>query len=165
MTVLREGNLEIRLPVNAIGRRFDGDDHGLSHCMKAVDFVVELPDRIYFIEVKNPDQSQSEERKTAYSLELSSGRIDEELKTKFRDTWLYEWAERRTTKPVYYLVLIAFDRLTAAELSVRKSGISRKLPVLGPENRPWGRAFVRGCAVLNVTAWNRMLQDMPVRLI
>jgi hypothetical protein len=166
VTFLRENDLEIRLPADATGRRFDGDNHGLSHCMKAVDFIVEMPDRIYFIEIKDPDQTVNEAGRKQFSDELSSGKIDEELKTKFRDTWIYEWAERRITrKPVYYLILIAFEKLTASELSARKSGVERKLPVLGPSKQTWQRPFVRGCAVLNLAAWNRTFANMPIRRI
>jgi hypothetical protein len=166
VTFLRENGLEISLPAEANGRRFDGDDHGLSHCMKAVDFIVEMPDRIYYIEIKDPDQTADEVRRKQFSIRLSSGKIDEELKTKFRDTWIYEWAERRITKkPVYFLILIAFDKLTASELSARQLGIKRKLPILGPSNKNWQRSFVQGCAVLNMAAWNRTFANMQVRRI
>lgn len=51
--VLREGNLELELPPGAKGWKFDDAGHGLSHCMKAVDFIVELPDRLFFVEIKD----------------------------------------------------------------------------------------------------------------
>jgi len=51
MIVLTERDLQIKLPAGAACRKFDdGATHGLTHCMKAVDFVVELEDRILFIE-------------------------------------------------------------------------------------------------------------------
>lgn len=34
-------------------RRFDDASHGLSHCMKAVDFIAESKDHILLIEVKD----------------------------------------------------------------------------------------------------------------
>lgn len=47
MTVLIEGNLQITIPGAVQARKFDdGASHGLTHCMKAVDFIVELADRI-----------------------------------------------------------------------------------------------------------------------
>lgn len=47
MTVLAENDLQISLPASVTGRKFDdGATHGLSHCMKAVDFIVELADRV-----------------------------------------------------------------------------------------------------------------------
>lgn len=46
MTVLAEDDLQITLPSGVVGRKFDDEtSHGLSHCMKAVDFIVEMDDR------------------------------------------------------------------------------------------------------------------------
>jgi len=59
VTTLRERNIEIEIPDALSGRRFDDWTHGLSHCMKAVDFIVELTDRILFIEIKNPPDPAS----------------------------------------------------------------------------------------------------------
>ena len=59
MTVLREGNLQITINNAIEARKFDDASHGLSHCMKAVDFFVELPDRYLFIEVKDPQAPQA----------------------------------------------------------------------------------------------------------
>ena len=53
-----EGNLQIDIADAIDGRKFDGDDHGLT-CMKAVDFIVELEDRYLFIELKDPDDPQA----------------------------------------------------------------------------------------------------------
>lgn len=161
--VLQESQLEIRLPEGVRGRRFDGNEHKLSHCMKAVDFIVELPDRLYFIEVKDPDQSADEIRRLEFAKRLGSGEIDNDLKIKFRDTWIYEWAERRISKPVFYLVLIALEQLTAAELQARNSGLKKQLPLNGPDGRPWQKSFASGCAVFNIAAWNRSFPEMPVR--
>ncbi|MGC8733127.1 MAG: hypothetical protein ACP5RC_12855, partial [Halothiobacillaceae bacterium] len=56
MTVLAEGDLQITLPAGVVGRKFDDEaSHGLSHCMKAVDFIIELEDRTYFVEFKDPE--------------------------------------------------------------------------------------------------------------
>lgn len=165
MAFLRELNLEITLPAGAVGRKFDGDDHGLSHCMSAVDFIVELSDRVYFIELKDPDDATDEVRKLAFAESLESGTLGNNLKTKFRDTWIYEWAENRISKPVYYLILIAFERLTADDLSTRKKEIERLLPLQGPANQPWKQPFARGCAVFNLAAWNRTMSDMPIRRV
>ena len=42
MTVLTEGNLQIAVNNAVNARKFDDQTHGMSHCMKAVDFVFEL---------------------------------------------------------------------------------------------------------------------------
>lgn len=57
MKTLTEGNLKISFPDDAKARKFDDSKtHGLSHCMKAVNFVVEDKHRIYFIEFKDPEK-------------------------------------------------------------------------------------------------------------
>ena len=49
MTVLTEGKLQLTISNAVAARKFDDASHKLSHCMKAVDFVVELSDHYLFI--------------------------------------------------------------------------------------------------------------------
>ena len=42
---LTEGELEFVFESAVSARKFDGPDHDLSHCMKAVDFIVEFQDQ------------------------------------------------------------------------------------------------------------------------
>ena len=55
MTVFVEDNLQITVNGAVAVWKFDVPGHGLSHCMKAVDFIIELPDRYQFVEFKNPE--------------------------------------------------------------------------------------------------------------
>lgn len=164
MTELSEGDLQIRLPAGTTGRKFDDSAiHGLTHCMKAVDFVVELEDRILFIEFKDPENPAAQPREQkAFLQQLPSGSLDADLKAKYRDSFLYEWASGRATKPIYYLVLIAASVLTEADLLARTDALSRQIPVLGPGNKPWKKSLVAGCAVMNIETWNRKLPHFPV---
>ncbi len=87
MTVLREGDLELRLPAEALGRRFDDASHGLSHCMKAVDFIIELADKILFIEFKDPEHPRARPAaQAAFVKEFQNGEIDSSLVIKYRDS-------------------------------------------------------------------------------
>jgi len=161
---ITERELEITLPKGVSARKFD--THPLSHCMKAVDFIVELDDRIFFIEIKDPDcrGSVGESRDKEYIDDFSSGKLDEKLKTKFRDSFLYEWASDRTKKPIYYLVLIGAESLDNALLLACTDRLKRLLPV---DNRPseWTRDFVAGCAVSNIAAWNNQFPRFPARRV
>ena len=164
MTVLTEGNLEITINGKANARKFDDASHGLSHCMKSVDFIVELPDRYMFIEVKDPQAPQATGKaRDKFFQKFQSGQIDEELKYKYRDSFLYEWASKRVDKPVDYLVLIALDDALQPLLLTRKDALERKLPLRGPKSRLWPRPIVRGCGVFNITSWNRHFPEYPVR--
>ena len=164
MTVLREGNLQITINNAIAARKFDDEDsHGLSHCMKAVDFVVELPDRYLFIEVKDPQNPEApSEAGNQFIQRFQSGQIDEDFKYKYRDSFLYEWAAGRADKPVHYLILIALDTLTEPLLLRRKRDMERKLPLQGPVSVPWHRPIVQACGVFNIDSWNRNLPEYPV---
>ena len=63
MTKLTEGSLQITFvtfPCDANVRKFDSPEfHGLTHCMKAVAFIVENDDRMLFIEFKDPDHPRA----------------------------------------------------------------------------------------------------------
>jgi hypothetical protein len=167
MTVLAEGDLQLTLPATATGRKFDDEAaHGLSHCMKAVDFIIELPDRVLFVEFKDPENPLAHAKdRAAFVRKFLSGQLDADLKTKYRDSWLYEWAQGRMQKPVIYLVLLGASGLSDADLLARTEALKRQLPMNGPGDRPWPQAFVTGCAVLNVAAWNKALPQLPVRRV
>lgn len=167
MTVLREGNLQITLNGEIEARKFDGADHGLSHCMKAVDFIVEFSDRYWFIECKDPQTPPvTSKARAAFVREFQSGSLATELQRKYRDSFLYEWASGRgDDKPVDYLVLIALNTLKEAALLANRDDLERKLPCRGPKERPWPRPFVRNCLVFNIEAWNRHLPECPVRRV
>jgi len=164
MKVLAERDLQISLPAGVIGRKFDdGASHGLSYCMKAVDFIVELDDRILFIELKDPDDPAAvPERQKLFMEEFRSGALDNKLKAKYRDSFLYEWGSGRAAKPIYYLVLIGASTLSEAELLSRTDALRRQIPEMGPGDKPWKKQFVAGCAVMNIEAWNKALPHYPV---
>ncbi|MEO5349261.1 MAG: hypothetical protein H7836_06420 [Magnetococcus sp. YQC-3] len=161
--VLVEKDLQITLPTGVTGRKFDdAASHGLSHCMKAVDFIVDMDDRIYFIEFKDPDNPKAHHKERVKFVEKCLiGKIDSDLQTKYRDSWLYEFAEGRAKKPIFYLVLIAASALSKTELLVRTEALQRQIPVTGPGDRPWKKPFVAGCAVMNLAAWNDALPHLP----
>ncbi|WP_290603499.1 hypothetical protein [Janthinobacterium sp.] len=165
MDELVEGDLKIRLPKGAVGKKLDDEVlHGLSHCMKAVDFVVEFQDEIYFIEIKDPDNPKCPAAsRQEYLKRILSGGVDSDLKLKYRDSFLYEWASGNITKPVRFLVLIGAEALSDAELLVRTEALKRLIPVTGPRKTAWKNSFISGCAVMNIASWNRIVKKMPVR--
>ena len=161
MTVFTEGDLQLVIDNALNAWKFDGDRHGLSHCMKAVDFIVELPEVYLFMEFKDPEHPGARpENRREFVREFQSGELDEELKYKYRDSFLYEWASGRADKPVRYYILVAIDGLTEANLQARTEDLRRKLPVTGSAS--WSRSIVEDCYVFNIRSWNRHLSDFPV---
>lgn len=166
MMVLREGTLELTLPDGAQGRKFDNLDHGLSHCMKAVDFVVEESDWVLFIEFKDPDHPRADpDAREAFLQELQTGGKDDDLVRKYRDSFIYRWAEEVDEKPIVYFVLVAASRLDEAMLLARTEELKRKLPIEGPASGVWQRQIVAGCGVFNLETWNKHLPQYPVKRV
>ena len=166
MTTLEEGNLRITFPRGTSARKFDDPSHGLSHCMKAVDFIVEEADRILFIELKDPEHPHARKKKGKMFIdEFLSGDLDEDLKYKYRDSFLYQWASGDIAKPIHYWVIVAIDDLTEADLLARTEDLKRKLPLNGPVTGGWKRPIVKGCTVFNLRTWNRTLPRYPVSRI
>ncbi len=163
MKAMREGTLELAVPPGVRVRKFDGAEHGLSHCMKAVDFVVEDGERIFLIEIKDPDDPGAPGGSGADFLKgLIEGKKDDELVRKYRDSFLYLWAEVVEGKKWTYCVLVAAKELEDALLLWRTEELRRKLPVDGPGGR-WRRRFADGCVVCNIAAWNRHLPQFRAR--
>ena len=161
MTVLREGDLQIVIDDALNARRFDDESHGLSHCMKAVDIVVELPEMYLFMEFKDPDNPETRpENRREFIQEFQSGELDEELKYKYRDSFLYEWAAGRADKPVRFYVLVALEELTTVNLQSRTQGLRSKLPVGGPSS--WIRPIAEDCAMFNLASWNERFPNFQV---
>lgn len=156
MTTFTEGNLQITFPRDTRARKFDDDaSHGLK-CMKAVDFIVEEDDRISFIELKDPEHPRArEENREEFIRKFRSGELDEDLKYKYRDTFLYEWASDNVKKPIHYLVVVAIDGLSEAALIGRTDDLKRKLPLNGPPSGAWKRPIAADCTVFNIETWNR----------
>ncbi|MDH4225596.1 MAG: hypothetical protein OEW12_08120 [Deltaproteobacteria bacterium] len=162
MSDFTEGQLHIRFPDSATARKFD-ENHPLSHCMKAVDFIVELEERVLFVEFKDPDHTKSTlEAREDWVKRFLGKEIDVDLKYKYRDSFLYEWASGRADKPIYYYVLVALETLDEAQLLTRTDRLKTQLPIPGPMTGMWKKNIVSGCAVFNLAAWNNHLPDFPV---
>ncbi len=165
MTTFIEGNLEVSFRNVVSARKFD-EEYRLSHCMKAVDFIVEFEDRYVFVEFKSPPNSPDMSRHSdEFSAQFMRREIDADLKYKFRDSYLYEWASGRADKPSDYYILIAVDDLEPAILDDRSNELQRQLPTGKPPGTLWTRPIARDCFVFNLETWNRNLPDFPIRRI
>lgn len=141
--------------------------HGLSHAMKAVDLVVELPTDYLFIEIKDFNTADDYDFKRALDAaqrtqcQACFNHLRDVLKHKFRDTWLYRWAEGKTDKPIRYLCLLTLDN---ALLSVMNKELRCQLPV-GRASPRWNNVLAQSCVVLNVARWNSNFPHWPVTQI
>ncbi len=157
MAVLTEGELEFDFPAAIAARQFDDGGHGLSHCMKAVDFIVELADRYLLVEVKDPANSTATAAARAgFVATLTSGTLSKALTGKLRDSLLYRWAEEGLDKDIYYVVLLELPLPhDPAHYVTITDALKRDLPIDGlPAS--WKRPLVQGVAVLDIAKWNAL---------
>ncbi len=126
--------------------------HGLSHAMKAVDIVVELENEYLFVEVKDFYAPEDYHDKDHFK------HLTDALKYKYRDSFLYRWAENKVEKPVYYLCLLTLDN---ALISRMNKEIRIHLPSGRPIDR-WEKELLHESLVLNEERWNHNFPKWPV---
>jgi len=162
VTTLSEGDLRLTVPEPANGRPFDDAQHGLSRCMKAVDWIVDLPDRTCFVEVKDPEAPGAGDfrQSNRFLQGFLAGDLTSDLVAKFRDSFLYEWACNRIEKPIGFYVIIASETLDVAQLVTRTDDLKRKLPVGSPAG--WSRPIAHDCCIFNAAKWNEVFPRYPL---
>lgn len=160
--ILQEGNLEFDFTDALDGYKFDESDkdkehfHGLSHCMKAVDFIIELETDYLFVEVKdfhNPGQ---------YNDDRSFKDLKNKLKIKLRDSLLYKFGEAQLDKPVRYLCLMTLDDALNSRLMKE---LKRIIPEGIPPATSWTRPLADSCIVANIERWNSNFPKWEVRRV
>ena len=137
--------------------------HGLP--MKGVDIIAELNNAYLFVELKDYDDQAMYQVSTAADAEEKKERqghfkfLKNYLKYKFRDTFLYRYAEQKDDKPIYYICLLTFDH--ALNGTMQKALIS-ELPV-GKKSKRWTRELARSCQVMNLEKWNESFPKWPAK--
>lgn len=132
--------------------------------MKAVDLVVELSEAYLYIEIK--DYSDSEFYNEALALDDEDRKTRKDkfkwlkgyLKYKYRDSYLFRYAEHKVDKPIHYLCLLTFDNA----LNTRMQKVLKKELPVGKPSRLWQQKLVESCQVLNIESWNRNFPKWPV---
>ena len=159
--ILDEGKWRFNFSDAVGGFKFDEQKkesphfHGLSHCMKAVDFVVELNTQYLFVEVKDIlDPSE-------YADGAKFNDLVKALVTKFRDSFLYRWAENKTDKPVRYLCLVELENALVSRLM---DELKRQLPEKGMDGR-WVQPIAAACIVANAARWNASFPEWQIAQI
>ena len=160
--ILREGNLQFEFNNVIDAFKFDEQDssketfHGLSHCMKAVDFIVETDKYYYFVEVKDyTDASDNHREENYYNALIKS------LIMKFRDSFLYRWAENKLDKPIIYVCLLELENPMIPK-------IMNELRLRLPKNRlpvRWQKVLLEKCFVVNVERWNNNFKEWQITRI
>jgi hypothetical protein len=148
--------------------KFDGSVHDTR--MKAVDIIAEFPDSYVFVEIKEYPASHDPEAdrgpRDCDEIDCSKRKshtawLKNYLKHKYRDSFLYRFAENRVDKRIRFLCLINFDN--ALNSYLRKT-LAYEIPADNPP-ASWVNQIIDSCHVLNLAAWNRNFPNWPVQKI
>jgi hypothetical protein len=126
--------------------------HGLSHALKAVDLLVELDDNYLFIEVKDFFEPEQYKQKEPFNY------LREVLKAKYKDSWIYRWAENKIDKPIHYLCLMILENSLNTRLTKE---LRSQIPTKIPTSR-WNNEIATNAIVLNLETWNRNFPKWPL---
>jgi hypothetical protein len=126
--------------------------HGVTQ-LKAVDVMVELSNKYLFIEIKTFDDE------TLSSLRATDEHktwLKNNLKTKYRDTFLYRYCEGKLKKPITYICLLNFDSIL---LSHFRKILKKEIPEGNQNKNRWKKTILDKLLVVDANAWNRNLQE------
>ena len=171
--VIQEKELEFDFTTALNVIRFDDEQkHGMSHCMKAVDFLVEWDDSFWFVEVKDPSatrippQYKKRKRKEFMKKIQNHTLFSVELGPKLKDSFLYLHLNKQLpNKSLKYFVLLALDSLGPEMLTPLSDTLKTSTCLLGPDNSSWKNQYIESTIVFTEKTWNTKLAHCPVKRI
>lgn len=165
MNKLQENGLQIDFVGARHAMKFDQNDlshpdyHDLQN-MPRVDFIVEMEDAIYFIEVKDPGRPGAVDvGGTKFLKKIVDGTLEASLIEKYLFSFFFRWAERRLEKSVHYVSLITLE---SALLQPIIDELARQLTNLSKKSVRWDREPLASCQVHNIETWEAVFPDWPV---
>lgn len=163
---LVENDLEIDFSNALYVLKFDqnniaqSDFHDIN-AMPRVDFVVELDDEIYFIEIKDPGQPNPVDVGNIKLLKkLANGTLEASLVEKYLYSFIFRWAEDKLKKSVHYICLITLEGPLLPSIT---EGLEKQLRLLSTPSARWVRKPLVSCQVHNIETWLAVFPDWPVR--
>lgn len=137
--------------------------HGVS-VLKSVDVMAVFSKFDMWIEIKDYRDEEiqqmlkeGDQRKKGDVYHLKTW-LRNNLVRKYRDTFLYRYAENKIDKPIIYVCLLNFDPIL---LSYIRQELIRNIPCGIPTTR-WKRSLINRLIVLDEKAWlrNDILQEL-----
>lgn len=165
MNKLQEYGLQIDFVGAQHAMKFDQNDPGQPEyhdlqSMPRVDFIVEMEDAIYFIEVKDPGRPGAVDvGGTKFFKKIVEGTLEASLIEKYLFSFFFRWAERRLEKSVHYVSLITLE---SPLLQPIIDGLERQLANLSKKSVRWDREPLASCQVHNIETWKAVFPDWPV---
>lgn len=165
---LAADGFSITVPEAAISARlFDDEIKAISHTkIKSVDLIIEFETEYWFVEFKNLDNPTPRGRDRTpeeAAEEFAAKKLDDDLRQKFKDTWLFELGSGRGQKPVSYFVVAGARHMESALLLRRTDALKKWWPFCqNSQCQVWPPERVIPCEVHNVETWNQLYPQCPI---
>ena len=161
--VMRENELEFDF-LDLPSERLDDKDKAQPHGLQLVDFLLEEPDRLIMVEIKDPSCKPKGNNEKAiagikvqrqeFTAKINNGNlINHELVPKARDSYTYIHLMARDVKPILYVVLLGADELNLDDASLTRFKEELLTRLRQEADKPWARKYVVDCLVLTVKTW------------
>ena len=165
MNKLEENGLEFDFTDALHVLKFDQKDpshsefHDLQN-MPRVDFVVELHNSIYFIEVKDPGRPDAVDvGATKFLKKIENGTLESSLIEKYIYTLIFRWAENKLDKSIHYVSLMTLE---SGQLMPILDRLEKQLVLLSKKSIRWNRSPLLSCQIHNIETWAAVFPKWPV---
>ena len=137
--------------------KFDGDSHHMTHAMKAVDVLIELPEWRFFVEVKDYElHCEWTELLATEDKKQKLEKLRSDLVYKYRDSFLYHWCQKAEEKKNAFVFLT--DWSDAVKIVSFKTKLKGRFPTSDQQclwSNVWTRTFVDKLFVVNTGLWSK----------
>ena len=160
-------NLNIKI------RKIDKEALTYSHCMKNVDFIIDLDsiNILIFLEIKNykklfNDLKTEQEKEDFFSKFNYSKPNDKESYSyefiqKARDTFIREYSSNKiNNKKIHYYIIINVPDNSESRLITMEKELENNLPLLEKiDDKLYIKPFIHTCNIFYSNTWNECLKD------
>jgi len=136
------------------------DFHDLVN-MPRVDFVVELDNEVYFIELKDTNRPDAADLGGAtFMKKIANGKVEQSLAEKYLYTFFFRWAESQLNKQVHYVCLITLED---PMVNILADDLATTLRHLLKSSKRWTRQPLASCQVHSLQSWAEAFPEWPIR--
>lgn len=154
MSVIVADGFEFDFPQALKVYKFDEDNPAIpifrGSCeMKGVDIIAEFNSAYLFVEMKDffdPIANQVRQPKPT---------LQSDLKYKYRDSFLYQYAHNMVDKPIIYICLM--EHLDSAMMTHLSSYLGKIIPDNNHLPSGWVNGYLESAIVVDVRKWNQSL--------
>ncbi len=166
MKFFHEGELKFGFPQDVDVLKLDEEGTVIPQGMSFVDFIVELDDKRYMIEVKDPFHTQAtRESSKDFLKKLKTRELISKLVPKCRDSYTYLHLMEKDDKSIIFIVLIVLEpgSIYDNDLIPMKEHLFDNIQK--EMDSPWKRKYINNCFILNLTLWKRLFNEFSIERI